>query len=73
MPWRLPHPRVTPDRPETPKIGTLISGHPTFGPLLGSQLPGADDTTPLIAVARGGVTASGVRGVEPGELISAWR
>jgi uncharacterized protein len=38
-----------------------------------SQLPGADDTTPLVAVARSGVTADGVAAFGPGELLAAWR
>jgi len=36
-----------------------------------SQLPGADDDTPLIAVARSGVSVDGVQAVGPEELLSA--
>lgn len=38
-----------------------------------SQLPGADDSTPLIAVARAGVAVDGVRAVGPDDLLDAWR
>ena len=38
-----------------------------------SQLPGADATTPLIAVARSGVSVDGVRAVGPDDLLAAWR
>ncbi|MDJ0340103.1 AAA family ATPase [Streptomyces sp. H10-C2] len=38
-----------------------------------SQLPGADTTTPLLAVARSGVSVDGVQAVGPEELITAWR
>ncbi|MFI9104327.1 ATP-binding protein [Streptomyces fildesensis] len=38
-----------------------------------SQLPGADTSTPLIAVARSGVSVDGVQAVGPEELITAWR
>jgi hypothetical protein len=37
-----------------------------------SQLPGADESTPLVAVARSGNTAAGIRTIGPEELISAW-
>ena len=38
-----------------------------------SQLPGADEDTPLYAVARAGVTVDGVHAVGPEELITAWQ
>jgi hypothetical protein len=38
-----------------------------------SRLPGASDSTPLIAVARAGVAVDGVRPVGPEQLLSAWR
>lgn len=38
-----------------------------------SQLPGANEQTPLLAVARSGVSVDGVRAVGPEELITAWR
>ena len=38
-----------------------------------SQLPGADDTTPLVAVARNGVATDGVLTIGPEDLIDAWR
>jgi len=38
-----------------------------------SQLPGADETTPLIAVARSGVAVEGVEAVRPEQLLTAWR
>ncbi|MGW4239423.1 ATP-binding protein [Streptomyces sp. NPDC004749] len=37
-----------------------------------SRLPGADENTPLLAVARGGCTAEGVLGLTPGDLLEAW-
>ncbi|MER7793440.1 DUF234 domain-containing protein [Streptomyces sp. NPDC097640] len=37
-----------------------------------SQLPGADDTTPLLAVARSGCTAEGIPHLTPDQLIRAW-
>ncbi|MFC0439084.1 ATP-binding protein [Kutzneria buriramensis] len=37
-----------------------------------SQLPGADDSTPLLAVARCGGTASSVTVVTPDDLLAAW-
>lgn len=37
-----------------------------------SQLPGADDTTPLIAISRTGVSVTGVVGVSPQDIIAAW-
>ncbi|MET9518401.1 DUF234 domain-containing protein [Streptomyces sp. NPDC002994] len=38
-----------------------------------SQLPGADDTTPLLAVSRSGAAVDGVPVVGPEELLTAWR
>ncbi|WP_026455392.1 ATP-binding protein [Saccharomonospora iraqiensis] len=38
-----------------------------------SQLPGADDDTPLFAVSRSGSTVDGVRTLTPEDLLSAWR
>jgi len=38
-----------------------------------SQLPGADETTPLIAVARAGVEVNDVHAVSPEQLLTAWR
>jgi predicted AAA+ superfamily ATPase len=38
-----------------------------------SQLPGADESTPLVAVARSGSTVAGIRTIGPEELISAWQ
>ncbi|MBQ0983498.1 ATP-binding protein [Streptomyces sp. F63] len=38
-----------------------------------SQLPGADATTPLLAVTRSGSTATGVTVLTPDHLIEAWR
>jgi AAA+ ATPase superfamily predicted ATPase len=38
-----------------------------------SKLPGADASTPLIAVSRAGCTAQGVQAFSPEDLISAWR
>lgn len=38
-----------------------------------SQLPGADESTPLIAVARAGVAVDGVQAVLPDQLVDAWR
>ncbi|MGW7366661.1 ATP-binding protein [Streptomyces sp. NPDC054841] len=37
-----------------------------------SQLPGADDDTPLLAVARSGCTAGGVLSITPEDLLEAW-
>ncbi|MFF0398625.1 ATP-binding protein [Streptomyces sp. NPDC005248] len=37
-----------------------------------SQLPGADDTTPLLAVTRSGCTADGVPTLTPEDLHDAW-
>ncbi|MFI2352650.1 ATP-binding protein [Streptomyces sp. NPDC019443] len=37
-----------------------------------SQLPGADDETPLLAVARSGCTAEGVLSLTPEDLLEAW-
>lgn len=38
-----------------------------------AQLPGADDDTPMIAVARSGCEVEGVRGLGPEDLLDAWR
>lgn len=38
-----------------------------------AQLPGADEDTPLIAVARSGCDVDGVRRVGPEDLLEAWR
>jgi hypothetical protein len=38
-----------------------------------SQLPGADESTPLVAVARSGSTVAGIRTIGPEELVSAWQ
>ncbi|SCF91974.1 DUF234 domain-containing protein [Streptomyces sp. Ncost-T10-10d] len=37
-----------------------------------SQLPGADDATPLLAVTRSGCTADGVHTLTPEDLHDAW-
>jgi hypothetical protein len=37
-----------------------------------SQLPGADDNTPLLAVSRTGTTTSGVTILTPDDLLTAW-
>jgi AAA+ ATPase superfamily predicted ATPase len=37
-----------------------------------SQLPGANDSTPLLAVTRSGCTADGVLSLAPEDLITAW-
>ncbi|WP_326600620.1 ATP-binding protein [Streptomyces sp. NBC_01803] len=37
-----------------------------------SQLPGADDATPLLAVARSGCTAGGIAHLTPDDLLDAW-
>jgi hypothetical protein len=37
-----------------------------------SQLPGADDTTPLLVVARSGCITDGVTHLSPNDLITAW-
>jgi hypothetical protein len=37
-----------------------------------SQLPGADDSTSLIAISRTGVSVSGVTAVSPQDIIDAW-
>lgn len=37
-----------------------------------SQLPGADDTTPLLAVTRSGRTTNGVHILTPEDLHGAW-
>ncbi len=37
------------------------------------QLPGADDSTPLLAVARSRCTAQGILSLTPEDLIGAWR
>jgi AAA+ ATPase superfamily predicted ATPase len=36
-------------------------------------LPGADESTPLIAVARAGVAVEGITAVDPEQLLFAWR
>lgn len=38
-----------------------------------SKVPGADESTPLIAVARAGVAVKGVQAIGPEQLLSAWR
>lgn len=38
-----------------------------------SQLPGADDSTPLLAVTRGGCTVEGLRHLTADDLLTAWR
>ncbi|MEU8272144.1 DUF234 domain-containing protein [Sphaerisporangium sp. NPDC049002] len=38
-----------------------------------SLLPGADDTTPLLAVSRSGSTVDGLPTIVPDDLLSAWR
>jgi AAA+ ATPase superfamily predicted ATPase len=38
-----------------------------------TQLPGADDETPMLAVARSGCTAEGVRQLGPADLLRAWQ
>lgn len=38
-----------------------------------SRLPGADDRTPLLAVARAGTTVDGVATLGPDDLITAWQ
>ena len=37
-----------------------------------SQLPGADDSTPLLALSRSGCTAEGVPAIGPAQLLTAW-
>ena len=37
-----------------------------------SQLPGADDNTPLIAVSRTGTTTAGATVLTPDNLLAAW-
>ncbi|MFC8697795.1 ATP-binding protein [Streptomyces parvus] len=37
-----------------------------------SQLPGADDDTPLLAVARSGCTAEGITALTPEDLLASW-
>jgi hypothetical protein len=37
-----------------------------------SQLPGADENTPLIAVGRSGVAVEGALGFGPEDLLGAW-
>jgi uncharacterized protein len=37
------------------------------------QLPGANDTTPLLAVSRSGTTTTGVTALGPDELLAAWQ
>ncbi|MBC6461834.1 ATP-binding protein, partial [Actinomadura sp. HBU206391] len=38
-----------------------------------AKMPGAGESTPLLAVARSGVTAGGVQALGPDELLTAWR
>jgi hypothetical protein len=38
-----------------------------------SQVPGADDSTPLLAVSRSGMRTSSLAGLGPQELLDAWR
>jgi hypothetical protein len=38
-----------------------------------AQLPGADESTPLLAVTRSGCTAEGIDALAPEDLIAAWR
>ena len=38
-----------------------------------TQLPGATESTPLIAVARAGVVVAGIQAVGPEQLLAAWR
>jgi AAA+ ATPase superfamily predicted ATPase len=38
-----------------------------------SQLPGADESTPLLAVSRAGSTAEGIHVLSPEDLLAAWR
>jgi len=38
-----------------------------------SRLPGANDTTPLLAVARAGTTVDGVLALGPDDLVTAWQ
>lgn len=38
-----------------------------------SQLPGADEKTPLLAVSRGGRSVDGVAVLTPDDLLTAWR
>lgn len=45
-------------------LGRLISQR--------SRIPGADDSTPLLAVSRGGTTTDGVVAIGPDELLEAW-
>ena len=37
-----------------------------------NRLPGADDTTPFLAVSRNGTTTSGVTILTPDDLLAAW-
>ena len=37
-----------------------------------NQLPGAEDTTPLLAVTRSGAATSGISVLGPDELLAAW-
>ena len=37
-----------------------------------AQLPGADDTTPLVAVTRTGLATDGVTSIGPDQLVEAW-
>ena len=38
-----------------------------------SQVPGADDSTPLVAVSRSGTRVSSLTALGPQELLDAWR
>ncbi|MGW7685167.1 ATP-binding protein [Kribbella sp. NPDC054772] len=38
-----------------------------------SQLPGADESVPLVAVSRAGVAVDGVQAVTPEQLLTAWQ
>jgi hypothetical protein len=38
-----------------------------------SRLPGAEDSTPLVAVSRGGTTVDGVVPFGPDDLLAAWQ
>jgi hypothetical protein len=37
-----------------------------------SQLPGADDSTPLLAVSRTGAVTSDITALTPDDLLTAW-
>ncbi len=38
-----------------------------------SQLPGADDSTPLLAVTRTSTATAGILALGPNDLLTAWR